>query len=596
MQMVLCCFFAAAAAYFVLTSLFAIANFGWRQPMFDQWHEYETYLGFPFPYDVIQEANGHRPILPNLLRVAEIQWLAGNQRLQLGVGTLAELLIIAVFIFASLRARILPPTARWASVLLGVLSVLWLANARRLLHGSEALHGYLPMLGAVLATCCTWLAYQRHSLTWVALASLSCILATFSFGLGLGSFCSVVLLGILLRLPWRWQAVPLGALAFSGVLYIYVLPGNQGVRGQLHIEPFEYLRQTARWVASPWMNGWLNSADPSVHVGDHGTLIGHFVNSSAKVVVEAVGVVGVTPDWIAALLGATGILAFAVLVLRFWVARRTPSQLESIAIGAATFGLASALITVLGRLDYLRVHPDQIYADRYLAWPSLFWASLAILLLTHIVQSGRRGWQTLGVMFLIALPIMLSATQRTGAIWGALVYRSAQKAAAQVRSGVYDHANFPGVDMGVEGELREIALLRDHRIAMFADPAWRRVGTKWTGAMSTEANLIAEAHWSDPVADPTIDAPVGHVEGWIKSGVREVGSRQLALLDGDQTIVGLAEFSFISPTSGSLLFSIPTKRGFDGYIRNYDPHQSYSLALLDFDENTAALLAILPAK
>ena len=69
-----------------LTTLCAIVNFGFRQPMWDQWREYETFLGLPFPQNVIQLANGHRPILPNLVRVAEIHWFAANQLLQLSVG------------------------------------------------------------------------------------------------------------------------------------------------------------------------------------------------------------------------------------------------------------------------------------------------------------------------------------------------------------------------------------------------------------------------------------------------------------------------------------------------------------------------------
>src|SRR5262249_20118578 len=57
-----------------VTTFSGIVNFGWRQPMFDQWREYETFLDLPFPQNVIQLNNGHRPMLPNLVRIAEIEW------------------------------------------------------------------------------------------------------------------------------------------------------------------------------------------------------------------------------------------------------------------------------------------------------------------------------------------------------------------------------------------------------------------------------------------------------------------------------------------------------------------------------------------
>lgn len=76
---------AAAAAYFI-SGLCAIANFAWRQPLLDQFRLYETYLTLPFRQNIVQRENGHRPIVPSLVRVAEIHWLHTDQSLQIVLG------------------------------------------------------------------------------------------------------------------------------------------------------------------------------------------------------------------------------------------------------------------------------------------------------------------------------------------------------------------------------------------------------------------------------------------------------------------------------------------------------------------------------
>lgn len=560
--------------------------------MFDQWHEYETLLGLPFPQNVLQEANGHRPVIPNLVRVAEIRWLDGNQVLQLAVGTFAEILIVGLMAISALRERRISLIARCAAVMLAVLGTLWLANARRLLHGSEALHGYLPILAAASASYCTYLAQTHRSLTRLSLACLFCVLATFSFGLGVASFCSVLLLCTLLRTPLRWWVLPLGTLALSLVLYVFLLPGDQAIRQQVHLDMGDGIWQLARWMSSPWMDGWLNSANTnSLPVADPNTRLGKFVNHSAIVTVLALDSVGLRLDTLSALLGLAGIGGFCAFVVQMYRRKIELTRLTALATGLAAFALASAVITVAGRLDYLRVYPGQIYADRYLAWPTLFWACLTILSVVQIARSGGKFARIAGTAFLVALPVILSATQRSGAIWGAIVYRQAQQTAGQVLNGIYDRPHFPGVNLSTEEELREIALLRGKKIAMFADPSWQRIGTAWTGSLETDNEITASARWVAPVTDSVTGDKVGHVEGWFSRGIaRAQGLGQVALLDGRGMITGFAEYSFIGPGADALILHLPRKRGFDGYVRTFEEGETYTLALLDFERNSGIRL------
>jgi len=597
-RLLLCLFFLLAATYFAVTTLCAIANFGWRQPMFDQWRDYETLLRLPFPKNVLQEINGHRPVIPNLIRVAEIQWFGANQTLQLVAGTVAEILIVAIVAIAAVRERRLSPVARCAAVMLAVLGTLWLANARRLLHGTEALHGYLPTLACAVAFYLVFLSRARNSIACLWLACASCIVATFSFGLGLGSFLSVLLLCVLLRLPHRWIVLPLSTFALSLILYVFLLPGDQAVRGSVHLDLSQTVWQTGRWLASPWMNGWLNSGDSlSPPVADATTGFGRFVNHSAKVLVEAFGSVGVGLEPLSALLGLAGIAAFCAIVVLTCRKRIPLTALNCLAIGLGSFAIVSAVITVAARLEFLQLHPDQIFADRYLAWPSLFWSSLVILLVAQADNTAGRALRISGLAFLIALPIMLYATQWTSAIWSSIVYRISQQTASELLGGIYDHAHFPGLDVPANDQLRQIALLRDNHLAMFADANWQRIGTQWTGSIEASSAIDVTARWLDPVSDFVSGQKAGHVEGWFSRGVAKVRKfGQIAILDRDGVIAGFAEYSFTVPGESPLLLRPRKKRGFDAYVPNVRLAEKYTVAVLDFNSNRAiALMTLEPA-
>jgi hypothetical protein len=300
------------------------------------------------------------------------------------------------------------------------------------------------------------------------------------------------------------------------------------------------------------------------------------------------------PEALCALIGFLGIAVFCFVLVRAYRKVVPVSRLGAVAIGAGVFSLASGMITVVSRIDFLHDRPEQVYADRYLLWPSLFWASLGLLCLPRVARA-RPLARTIMLALLLVLVAVPLATQRSTAIWSAIVYRNAQANAAAVESGVYDEAHFPGVDVGRERTLREIALLREKRIAMFADGAWQRVGTRFTGVLRPSTDATVQARWLDPVTDPTELKLAGHFEGFVASGAGRVQKyTNVALLDDAGTIAGLAEWSFIGPNAPALLLHMPRKRGFDGYVRDYDPRRSYTVVSLDLNTNTGIVLAALP--
>jgi hypothetical protein len=590
----------AAAAFlciafgFAATALCAIANFAWRQPMFDQYRSYVAWLTLPFPQNILQQDNGHRPIIPNLIRLVEIHWLASNQLLQISIGTLCAVLTSGIVAFSAWRDRELPLIARAAGVMLAVLGVFWLANARMQMHGNESLHAYMVTLSVVCAGLFTWRAAQNQALRWFGAASAACVVATFCFGPGIATFVMVIVLGMMLRLPWRWLLLPIGVMAACLLVYLFVLPGGQGVRGMLAFHPLDSADVAAQWLSSPWINGWLGMAEPAVEPmllpGLRETMIGPAIVASANGVVSFTGLA-----WhsLGSMLGFCGGIVFLVRLAIAYQRHTVLTRLQALSIALCLFALASAAIIGVGRVESLRANPSQIYADRYLMWPSLFWMGLALLLLIDVSKSKNRLLIGAGLVFLFSLPAVMFPTHRGWSGWSAAVYQSAQQTAAAARSGVFDADLLPEDDAASRASrIQTLGLMRQQRLAMFADPAWELVGSHLSGSVERSDEYAVQTRIVGPVTD-VVDAKIAlHFEGWIGRGIAKLQKHgQLVVLDDAGTVVGLAEYSFIKPGAVTLRLNLPRKRGFDGYIKNYHADRAYTLVSLDVESGRATALA-----
>lgn len=576
----------AVALFFLATALVAIANFAWRQPMFDQFRVYENFINLPFPSSLWQLDNGHRPILPALIRVTDIHLFGSRQWLQILFGVSCALATALSIALCAWRDPALPALTRAAGVLAAVVAVFWLGNARELMHSHEMVQAYAATLSITLAALCTWRAHVGQPRRWMLLAALACVAATFSFGAGIASFVAVLGVGLLLRLPRAALLIPAVALAACLALYLFVLPGDGSVRGVLAFRPLDSLLTSARWLASPWVNGWLGVGEAPLHswVGNalHSSPAGRLLGHSADFVNALPGA-----DWrtsTSALIGLGGlaVLAWAVVARRRWTA---PTQLEVVALSLGLFAAAASAIIGLSRLDYLQAHPDQLFADRYLVWPCLFWLALALLGLARLRHGARsRIGAALAVLALV-LPLLL--THRLYAGWAATVYRKAEQLAAAARTGVVDLSLYPvAADADTATVGRTLALLRERRLAMFGD-GWQAVGEHWSGSVDTAAPLQAQLLQREVVTNAASDKPALHFSGVIAAATPRPAGTRLLVLDAASQVRGHAQISFIAPHKSNLRLDLPVKRGFDGYIADYEAGQSYRLVAADFGSGKA---------
>jgi hypothetical protein len=582
---------------YALSGLIAIINFAWPHPMFDQYRLYTYYLGLPFPENVLQLENGHRPIVPALIRLAEIQWFSANQILQITFGTTCAFLTAAIVAITVWRERDVSMPIRAACFASAWISVFWLANARMLLHGNELVHAYLLTLCVVLGALAVYRASRGSSQAWMFAATMTCIVATFCFGPGIATFPALVVLAWLSRVPLRslWS-LPAG-FAICIIVYLWALPGDGGVRGMLHLRPLESIAMAARWIASPWITAWLGFAEPSSYPWITDKSDSSSIISALKYSADTSQAL-LHLDWRfggAMLIGLSGFGILAIALLRRLGRRSALGLSESLALTLAMFGAATSLVIGIGRLDYLIELPGQVFADRYLVWPCLFWLGCGMLLLLKFDRIGRPA-RAVAIIVAVIVPIALLPTHESGVGWGALVYRNGQIAAIAARSDVIDGNRFYDDAAASRGDrLLTLRLLKERRLAMYAAPE-----TEWLGrsVSLTAADPRVEIQFArvDAVNDVRDGSLAAHFDGTIATGlnvVRDGGA--LAVVDSHDRVTGFVVRSFLGSHKSSLRLNLPKKRGFDGYIRHYSPTETYRLVLLDPTAGIARPIARIPA-
>lgn len=575
---------ASAATLWLWTTLVAIANFAFRYPAFDQFRLYPDYLGRPFPDSAIQVENGHRPILPALVRLAEIHWFSADQTLQIVVGAGAALLALALIVATVMREHEIPALTRVAACALAVMALFWLGNARMLMHGNELVHTYFVVLFAVLGVLAVDAARRHRSTLWMSLAGASCLAATFSFGTGMASFGAVLVLGVILRLRARDMAIPAVLLAAAVAVYLLGLPGSGGVRGALQFDPTSNLATLARWLSAPWMRAWLGLAEPPIESWLQSSLLstrlGHALVTSARWLSAPFGVEAARQ--IGLIVGGAGVAAFLSIALHAWRAGKQLGTMRVLALGLSIFALGAAVIVCFARLRSFELSPNQVFADRYLPWSCLFWLGLALY--TGGGAKPRSALRPTGLAVAAALTMLILApSHRAMAGWSATVSRHIQQSAVAAQLGIWDAKRFPDNDDARREHVdASLSLLRQRRLSVFAEPAFRLVELGWQAPGEIPAPLGGSyAHVVREFEDPQGHRHVADFEGWMPRIEDASRDAVLVVVDRSGTPRGLAKTSFIGPHKKSLRFNVAYKHGFDGYVLDVEAGEQLFVLVLD---------------
>jgi hypothetical protein len=455
---------------------FLMVTLGLRTPFADQWRQNMPLLQRPFPESVLQPESGHRQVLPNLVRLADLHWFCGSGELLAWTGAALFAAFFALLHRALRPPAGAPPVPRPAAIAAIALGLGWLANGRMLLHPNES----VQVGGVLVATLAALFAANAETLTRtrIAVAIACCTAATFCFGTGFAAFAAVGALLVLRRAGRGPLLAVATAAALVMLLYQVLLPRGDRVQASTDCWSLACSANLPRWLAAPWIHAFFGLAADDFQAGiatvvsQHGPH-GALLCAAARVVAAPLGPEA-TRQFAGAVLGLLGLLLLAAAAARTWRRRRETAPLQHLALGLARFSCACGGLVCAARASYFGQFPGQLFAERYLPWSGLFWSGLFLF---WGLGTARRAVRA-GVA-VVALAVVLWPVHRAWLSWSAAFRNLGERGALILRHDVLDpcHGNLPA-DLAPFTLAECAAAHRAAGVAMFGEAAIPTPGTR----------------------------------------------------------------------------------------------------------------------
>ncbi len=433
------------------TSLYTL-----HTPFQDQFRLTLRYLTVPFPLSVFELENGHRPVIPGVLRWIELKYFSGRQALQVVTAWGAALGAAALLMRMCWREM---DVVRVSAVACAIAStVFWNANARMFIHAYEATHVFFIFASLIVAlslvTCDGAVTTKQ-----VLLACLAAVVATFSFGPGIIVHGTIVGLLVVRRVPWPRVALALGVAVTIYVLYSYVLPGAVGVRASsgavswINTSYFVWLRACAYWVEMllPW--GYVDGTGLGVCLTVFGTVLAYT----------------------------------AYCTVRLWLDKAPMSRCTLVGIGLMMFGLLTNLLIAVNRTELFLLNPSDAIAERYLFWSALVWLGVALFWLSTTSPFVTKAGTAIvfAVVFTAAFAIPKAHWWRA---WSVSTYRVVELTATAYEQRIpHDHRIFEIAGSDIPATLQSVATMRTAKVMAFASDAGDWMGQTLKLDLSTAA-------------------------------------------------------------------------------------------------------------
>lgn len=440
----------ALSIYHLALTASTVLAFSLRYPFMDQFRSNLRYLTIPFPQSVLALENGHRPVLPGVVRFVELNWFMGTQLLQALTSWFAAAAVMAMLLLAvrrDLRDNYMLAAAAVCAI---CTMLLWNANARMFIHAYEAMHLFYVTFFVVVAVHSAIRASNTGALKWWIGSIFACIGATFSFGMGISAFAAAAAVALLRRSGQRPLLLVVLSAVATFLIYYIVLPGADGLRGvmaglSLQAVIFFTIARVGAVFAE---------------------ILHFFVPSLA--IQAAVG----------ALAGAAGVAFVSVVSFQQWRRRTAFTDTELNGLGLFVFGLVANMLIAIARREYFFEYAGQLFADRYLFWSSITWLGLYIYLLPRLVHANRiKQFAAATTVILFSLAALPSA--HSDSDWSAHVYRMSTMAGIAMTLGIRNDAQVSEIsDSDPATTYRVVDEMRNRNLGMFADESNMHVGDK----------------------------------------------------------------------------------------------------------------------
>lgn len=430
----------------------------------DPWRTYPKLLSLPFPDSLLFLDNGHRPVVASILRLLDLHLLAGNQRLLQGAGIVLVGVSVAAGCWTALRSRASSRAARAAAALLVVAAVCWLGNARFLGHPFEASHAYLVLACVFLIGALAAGGLERPVMSTRRLAAVCALgaIAAFSFAPGL---CALPALAATLLVARRHRDAAHVLAGWMVVLALYLAaPETEGIAQVIALDPARNLRVLMLWLSAPPTMALLPMLDPATTVPGLPAPLARVVAAVAGEFAARFGSArtGTTPQL---LLGLCVLCLALVASVRAW--RAQPGRLAVLGQLMTAFGLVTGGLIAITRLAYFDAQPDQVFANRYLPWSSLFWGGLAVSWIADLDARGRARALGAARVLVLGCALWLLATGFGYRAWAQAVQELAHRHALAVATSAFDVEQKLGESL-LADLVAAAPVLRRHAVGPFA--------------------------------------------------------------------------------------------------------------------------------
>jgi len=554
---------AALAAFVFLISGVVYLYLGrWTVTNLDFWRIYDFCLNHTWLESALLKHNGHSLFFPSFLWLTDLRFFHGSQQPLFFAGLVLLFITVALLLILVWRDETVGLTAKAMATLVVIVGNFWMARAPITTSGGFNSIGSLVMAGAGLAV----LLLPKLCVSSARLSSATLIVvcagfvASFSFGIGLAIWPTLLFLVWCLRLPWR-SFVPLGVAAVAAMVIYERLPPhseNYSVIQAVGSAGLALVAQLCRLAGSPFFYaawGW------------------HPKPLSAEAAQSSV---------LSLWCGGAG-LAIAVVAMVFTMIRRdlTKSSLKLIGMALVTFNFVAMALIVAGRADHFRALPFEVAAPRYLFWSTLFWTGMLLMAIQCAESKLWLRWPV--YLVALALPVLAFPEHyRDGlnARWGR---EAAEWGAVSLVNGVRDEqlarVPFGNLELGY----RVAGQFRVRRLDMFADGL-----QDWIGL--GEANLFGGRHKPEKLKGQCAVTALVHCDNGapaarvVGRASRHGGSvpKTLVIVDPTGVVRGVARSSTTSRFISRVFYLDKLQRNpFLGYIRDYNPQLRYAVRSAD---------------
>jgi hypothetical protein len=532
-----------AAGIYVFVTTVAMVIHGWSSvPYWDQWDELVLSSKQVLSPWLYSQHNEHRILFPRLLFAIDTFAFAGTNKFNFFCNLALPLLLAGLVVFVARRhvSRRVTDTL-WVGGI--VLTLLFSAmQTENLLWGFQVQFFGVELAAAASIGC---LVFGRRS--WLSL------------GASIG-FSAIAVYTLASGMPVPFLAVPLAI-------------WTKRSRAQITI-----LAIAAVALLASYLYGYTSPSqhsNPLFSIVRPG-LVHYAVAEIGNPVGQLLLALGGPPHLTMVLDLAAGMLGLGLLARRAWGLLRRGREVDGAQLfffGIASFVVGGVFLTALGRLKF---GAGQALSIRYASPMLLFWSSLAMLAIIHVLHR-RPDLRSLAmgvtVLFLFMLVWAQPAFVKSGLAWTA----PRREAMTALLANVDDHdatAHVYPDPVRLKGLAAE---LKARRLALFADE-W----STWLGAPLADHIRLGDPAQCRGGIDqvtrlPASGRPQWRGSGWAWDNALRAPPERIVLVDGSGRVIGYGLTGY-GPKSGSIG---PKRSGWHGHFIADKAASVTAYALLD---------------